>query len=79
MNAEGMITSQLERANKLLAIGMKAIKLQMTLLGTNFVVRRPKNNSKWQNVFGGTYSSESTLENDYEEFTTKLGVKLNEM
>lgn len=79
MNAEGMITSQLERANKLLAIGMKAIKLQMTLLGTNFVVRRPKNNSKWQNVFGGTYSSESTLENDYEEFTTKLIVNLNEM
>lgn len=74
-----MVASQLDKANKLLAIGMKAIKLQMSLIGTSFVVQRPKENSKWHSVFGGTYSSNSTLENDYEEFSTKLIVNLNEM
>lgn len=79
MNNEGMVASQLDKANKLLEIGMKAIKLQMSLIGTTFIVQRPKSNSKWKNVFGGTYSSNSTLENDYEEFSTRLIVNLNEM
>jgi hypothetical protein len=58
-NKEGMVNSQLDKANKLYAIGMKAIKTQLYLIGTDFVVLRPKDNSKWKNVFGGTYSSDS--------------------
>jgi len=77
--AEDMAAKSLERANKLYALGMKQIKLQMALMGTDFVVLRPKDNSKWKNVFGGTYSSSSTLENDYSEFTTRLIVNQNEM
>ena len=50
----------------------------MKLLGTDFVVSRPKGNSKWKNVFGGTYSSDSTLENDYEQFTTRLIINMND-
>lgn len=76
---EGMVNSQLDKANKLYSIGMKAIKIQLFLTGTDFVVLRPKDNSKWKNVFGGTYSSDSTLENDYEQFTTKLIINLGEM
>ena len=78
-NAESMASKNLEKANKLYSIGIKNIKLQMKLLGTEFVVLRPKDNSKWKNVFGGSYSSESTLENDYEQFTTTLIVNMNEM
>lgn len=78
-NAESMASKNLEKANKLYSIGLKNIKLQMKLLGTEFVVLRPKDNSKWKNVFGGSYSSESTLENDYEQFTTTLIVNMNEM
>ena len=73
-----MASKTLEKANKLYAIGMKNIKLQMKLLGTDFVVLRPKDNSKWKNVFGGTYSSDSTLENDYDQFTTRLIINQNE-
>jgi hypothetical protein len=78
-NKEGMVSSQLEKANKLYSIGAQAIKIQLALAGTNFVVLRPKDNSKWKNVFGGTYSSDSTLENDYDQFTTRLIVNLSEM
>lgn len=78
-NSESMASKNLEKANKLYSIGLKNIKLQMKLLGTEFVVLRPKDNSKWKNVFGGSYSSESTLENDYEQFTTTLIVNMNEM
>lgn len=78
-NAESMASKNLDKANKLYSIGLKNIKLQMKLLGTEFVVLRPKDNSKWKNVFGGSYSSESTLENDYEQFTTTLIVNMNEM
>lgn len=74
-----MASKNLDTANKLYSIGMKAIKLQMKLLGTDFVVLRPKDNSKWKNVFGGSYSSDSTLENDYEQLTTRLIVNLNDM
>lgn len=79
MAAEDMASKNLDTANKLYSIGMKAIKLQMKLLGTDFVVLRPKDNSKWKNVFGGSYSSDSTLENDYEQLTTRLIVNLNDM
>ena len=79
MASENMAATALDKANKFYAIGMKQIKLQMKLLGTDFVVLRPKDNSKWKNVFGGSYSSDSTLENDYEQFTTRLIVNLNEM
>ena len=74
-----MISSNLDKANRLYEIGMKNIKLQLVLLGTEFVVLRPKNNSKWKNVFGGTYSSNPTLENDYDQFTTKLILNHNEL
>ena len=68
-----------EKAMKLYSIGLKNIKLQLALNGTDFVVRRPKDNSKWKNVFGGSYSSDSTLENDFEEFTIRLVVSTSEM
>lgn len=77
-NQEDMASKSLEMANKFYSIGMKNIKLQMKLLGTDFVVLRPKDTSKWKNVFGGTYSSDSTLENDYEQFTTRLIINQNE-
>ena len=76
---EGMVASILEKATNLYATGAAGIKIQMALMGTDFVVLRPKDNSKWKNVFGGTYSSNSTLENDYDEFTTKLIVSLSDM
>ena len=47
-------------------------------MGTEFVVLRPKND-KWRNVFGGSYSSDTTLENDYEQFTTTLIINMNDM
>ena len=78
MSQEDMAYKNIEKANKFYEIKKKNIKLQMKLLGTNFVVLRPKGNSKWKNVFGGTYSSDSTLENDYEQFTTRLIINMNE-
>lgn len=77
--SEGMSSKLLDRANKLYALGAKGIKFQMAMLGTDFVVKRPKDNSKWKNVFGGSYSSASTLENDYDEFSTRLIVNMNEI
>lgn len=77
--AENMASKILDQANKLYKIGLKGIKLQMNMLGTDFVVLRPKDNSKWKNVFGGAYSSDNTLENDYEQFTIKLIVNMNDM
>lgn len=74
-----MASRNLDKANKLYSIGMKNIKLQLNLLGTNFVVLRPKDNSKWKNVFGGSYSSDSTLENDYDQFTVRLIINHNEL
>lgn len=74
-----MVSNNLDKANRLYEIGMKNIKIQLTLLGTDFVVLRPKNNSKWKNVFGGTYSSNPTLENDYDQFTTKLILNQNDL
>lgn len=74
-----MASENLDKANKLYSIGMKNIKFQLALLGTKFIVLRPKDNSKWKNVFGGTYSSDSTLENDYEQFTTELIINQNDL
>lgn len=74
-----MASKLLEKANKLYSIGMKNIKLQLNLLGTDFVAQRPKDNSKWKNVFGGSYSSDSTLENDYDQFTVRLIINQNEL
>lgn len=77
-NQENMASRNLEKANKFYSIGARNIKMLMALTGTDFVVLRPKDNSKWKNVFGGTYSSDSTLENDYDQFTTRLIVNMNE-
>lgn len=74
-----MASENLDKANKLYSIGMKNIKIQLALLGTRFTVLRPKDNSKWKNVFGGSYSSDSTLENDYEQFTTELIINKNDL
>lgn len=77
--AEDMVSKNLDKANELYKLGAKAIKFQMKMLGTDFVVLRPKDNSKWKNVFGGSYSSNSTLENDYDQFTTRLIINMNDM
>ena len=79
MSAEDLASKYLDKTNKLYTIGMKNIKLTKKLLGTNFVVIRPKEDSKYRKVFGGSYSSESELENDYEQFTVRLVVNLNEL
>jgi hypothetical protein len=79
MSAEDLASKYLDKTNKLYTIGMKNIKLTKKLLGTNFVVNRPKEDSKYRKVFGGSYSSESELENDYEQFTVRLVVNLNEL
>lgn len=76
---EGMVSDYLNKANKFLQVGMKNVKLLMKMVGTKFIVSRPKDNSKWKNVFGGSYSSDSTLENDYDQFNTTLLVNLNDM
>jgi hypothetical protein len=77
--AENMASKLLDTANKLYKVGLKNIKLQVDMLGTDFVVLRPKDNSKWKNVFGGAYSSDNTLENDYEQFNTRLIVNMSDM
>ena len=78
-NQESMSAKYLDKANKFMEIGMKQIKFQLKVLGTDFVVLRPKENSKWKNVFGGSYSSDPTKETDYDQFTTRLLINLNEM
>ena len=76
---ENMASRSVERSNKFYQATLKTIKAQLAMLGTKFIVLRPKENSKWKNVFGGSYSSDSTLENDYDEFTTTLIINQNEM
>ena len=76
---EGMVSDYINRSNKFLQVGMKNIKVLMKMMGTKFIVSRPKDNSKWKNVFGGSYSSDSTLENDYDQFTTTLIINMNDM
>ena len=77
--AENMASRSVERSNKFYEATLKTIKAQLAMLGTKFIVLRPKENSKWKNVFGGSYSSDSTLENDYDEFTTTLIINQNDM
>ena len=79
MAEENMTSRQQDKAQKRYQMGLKNIKLQLALNGTKFVVLRPKDNSKWKNVFGGSYSSDSTLENDYDQFITTLIVNTNDM
>lgn len=74
-----MTSRNLDKANQLYSIGMKNLNFQLKLIGTDFVVLRPKENSKWKNVFGGSYSSDSTLENDYNQFTTRIIINQNEL
>ena len=74
-----MASQLLDKSGKFYQAALGTIKAQLALIGTNFVVLRPKDNSKWKNVFGGSYSSDSTLENDYEQFTTRLIINLNDM
>lgn len=74
-----MASRSVERSNKFYKATLKTIKAQLAMLGTKFIVLRPKENSKWKNVFGGSYSSDSTLENDYDEFTTTLIINQNDM
>jgi len=79
MSSENMSARILDQANKLYQIGMKNIKFYLKFLGTKFVVNRPLDNSKWKNVFGGSYSSDSTLEKDYTQFETTLLINLSEL
>ena len=74
-----MASRSVERSNKFYKATLKTVKAQLAMLGTKFIVLRPKENSKWKNVFGGSYSSDSTLENDYDEFTTTLIINQNDM
>ena len=79
MSAEGMSSKYLDKSTKFYEIGMKNIKMQLKFLGTKFLVNRPTDGSKWKNVFGGSYSSDSKLENDYEQTETTLLINLNDL
>ena len=74
-----MSSKYLEKAQKFYEIGMKNIKMQLKFMGTKLIVNRPLDNSKWKNVFGGSYSSDSTLENDYDQFETTLLINLADL
>ena len=77
--AESMVSQILDKSGKFYQAALGMIKSQLALIGTEFVGLRPKDNSKWKNVFGGSYSSESTLENDYTHFTATLIINMNDM
>lgn len=77
--SEGMVSSRQDLAQKLYRAGLGSIKIQLALNGTTFVVQRPKDCSQWKRVFGGAASSNSTLEDDYEQFSTVLVVNTNDM
>jgi len=79
MANENMASKLLDKAQKFYKIGLKNINLQLKLNGTQFVVLRPKDNSKWKNVFGGSYSSSSILENDYEQLSCTLVINMSDM
>ena len=80
MADESMTSMFQDKAQEFYKLALKQIKMQLKLNGTKFIVLRPKENSKWKNVFGGSYSSDSTLENDYyPETSTTLIVNLNDM
>ena len=79
MSQENMASKYLDKANKFAEIGMRQIKLPLKVSGTDVVVLRPKQESKWTNVFGGSYSSDNIVENDFDTGTTRLIINLNEM
>ena len=79
MSAENLMSQYLDTANKFYAVGMKNIAVYKKILGTNFVVNRPKSQSKYRQVFGGSYSSDDTLENDYTQFNVRLILNMNDM
>lgn len=79
MSAESLMSKYIDSTNKLYSIGMKNIMLSKKLLGTDLLVNRPKAQSKYKQVFGGSYSSDNVLENDYDQFTVRLIINLNEM
>ena len=54
MNEESMSAKYLGKANKFMEIGMKQLKFQLRVLGTDFVVLRPTEGSKWKSVFSGS-------------------------
>ena len=74
-----MASKYLDKANKFAEIGMRQIKIHLKISGTDFVVLRPKQESKWTNVFGGSYSSDNIVENDFDTGTTRLIINLGEM
>lgn len=73
------MSQYLDVANKFHEIGMKNIAAYKNILGTNFVVNRPKSQSKYRQVFGGSYSSDDTLETDYTQFNVRLIINMNDM
>ena len=79
MSAENLMSQYLDVANKFHEIGMKNIAVYKNILGTNFVVNRPKSQSKYRQVFGGSYSSDDTLETDYTQFNVRLIINMNDM
>ena len=72
MSEENLMSKYLDVANKFYSIGMKNMKLYKKILGTNFIVNRPKSQSKYKQVFGGSYSSDDVLEVDYTQFNVRL-------
>lgn len=79
MSSENLMSKYLDTAKKFYSIGMKNISVYKKILGTKFVVNRPKAQSKYRQVFGGTYSSDDTLENDYTQFSVNLIINMNDM
>lgn len=79
MSSENFVSEYLDTATKLYKLGMEGMKLNKKLLGTNFIVNRPKFQSKYKQVFGGSYSSENSLENDYTQFTVRLIINMNDL
>lgn len=75
-----MSSRYLDKALKFYSLGIKGgIKLPKKVLGTTFYVSRPLEESKWKNVFGGSYSSDSTDETEYTHFEAQLIVNLNDL
>lgn len=79
MSQENLVSKYLDLANKFYSIGMRNLKLYKKILGTNFIVSRPKSQSKYKQVFGGSYSSNDILENDYTTFNVRLILNMNDM
>lgn len=79
MSEENLMSKYLDIANKFYSIGMKNMKLYKKILGTNFIVNRPKSQSKYKQVFGGSYSSDDVLEVDYTQFNIRLILNMNDM